>query len=51
MFYYIFLFCLLYGFWDGYKKLTENKKLSRSIIENHPQENYNGLLDFLTSNK
>lgn len=49
MFYYIFLFCLIYGLWDGYEKMQKNKSISCS--KEPTKENYSGLLDFLTSNK
>lgn len=50
MLYYIFFFCLIVGFWDGYKKIKNNKFKTIGPQESI-QENYNGLLDFLTSNK
>jgi len=50
MLYYIFFFCLVAGFWDGYKKINRNK-LKIIKPQEDIQENYNGLLDFLTSNR
>jgi len=46
MLYYVYAACLLYGFWDGYKKITSTNK---SHIEKN-NEAYSGLVEFLICN-
>jgi hypothetical protein len=44
MLYYLFLFCFIFGLYQGFKKTS---KFSPTVVKQNKEEDYNSLLDFV----